>query len=181
MARRFGRNLKRRLRETVAAQAAQLEQLQQAKVYQAQFLEARVSKLTRDLAEANSTLDTIYKALPRMASILPPAVFSVRYLSRGLEVPALDRVYFDEHDNLDAVDKAVRSRALPLKVLIPYIKEDAFKNTLHVELEEEGTGNFAYAVTEEAIQATPEHVLVERIASALAKTVAAKLKERYGN
>ena len=181
MARRFGRNLRRRLRETVAAQQAQLKQLQEAKTHQEWLLEAKTLALTNKLAEANDTLNTIYRSLPRMASILPPAVFTVRHLSHRLEVPALDRAYFVEHDDLDTLDMAVRSYALPLKVLVPHIKEDAFENTLHVELEEEGTGRFAYAVTEEAIRSTPEYILVERIASVLSKTLAAKLKVNYGN
>jgi hypothetical protein len=161
MSRRFGRNQRRRARERIAT-------LEQAIVMDRGLL-AHVSERKRQLEQEISDAKRI---VGRMSVLFEPE-------SRRLDGPARSPMHLFTHSATMDDGRAFfhnQSKTVPLPVMLSRVNRDGLDMAIHCKVLF-GDGQWGYAISEEAVLATPEDVLVERIARELAMTIGHQLAE----
>lgn len=161
MSRRFGRNQRRQARERIAA-------LEQA-VAMDRGLLAHVSERKRQLEQEISDAKRI---VGRMSVLFEPE-------SKHLDGPARSPMHMFTHSAVVDDGRAFfhnQSKTVPLPVMLSMVKKDGLDMAVHCKVLF-GDGQWGYAMSDEAVLATPEDVLVERIARELAITIGQQLQE----
>lgn len=160
MSRRFGRNQRRQARERIAA-------LEKA-IAMDRGLLAHVSERKRQLEQEISDAKRI---VGRMSVLFEPE-------ARHLDGPARSPVHMFTHSAV--MDRSLaffhnQSKTVPLPVMLSRMSRDGLDMAIHCKVAF-GDGQWGYAMSEEAVLATPEDVLVERITRELAMTIGQQLK-----
>lgn len=161
MSRRFGRNQRRQARERIAA-------LEQA-VAMDRGLLAHVSERKRQLEQEISDAKRI---VGRMSVLFEPE-------AKRLDGPARSPMHIFTHSAVVDDSRAFfhnQSKTVPLPVMLSMVNRDGLDMAVHCKVLF-GDGQWGYAISEEAVLATPEDVLVERIARELAMTIVQQLQE----
>lgn len=161
MSRRFGRNQRRQARERIAA-------LEQA-VAMDRGLLAHVSERKRQLEQEISEAKRI---VGRMSVLFEPE-------TKRLDGPARSPMHLFTHSAVVKEAQAFfhdRSKTVPLPVMLSRMNKDSLDMAVHCKVLF-GDGQWGYAMSEEAVLATPEDVLVERIARELAMTIGQQLAQ----
>lgn len=168
MSRRFGRNQRRRARETIAALETQAKSLKLASKMNAALL-AQVSERKRQLEQEISDAKRI---VGRMSVLFEPE-------TKRLDGPARSPMHLFTHSAVVKEAQAFfhdRSKTVPLPVMLSRMNKDSLDMAVHCKVLF-GDGQWGYAISEEAVLATPEDVLVERIARELAMTIGQQLAQ----
>lgn len=161
MSKRFGRNQRRQARERIAA-------LEQA-ITMDRGLLAHVSERKRQLEQEISDAKRI---VGRMSVLFEPEV-------RRLDGPARSPMHMFTHSAVMDEGQAFfhnQSKTVPLPVMLSMVNKDGLDMAIHCKVLF-GDGQWGYAISEEAVLATPEDVLVGRICQELAMTIGQQLKE----
>lgn len=161
MSRRFGRNQRRQARERIAA-------LERA-VAMDRGLLAHVSERKRQLEQEISDAKRI---AGRMSVLFKPE-------AKYLDGPARSPMHLFTHSAVMDDGRAFfhnQSKTVPLPVMLSMVKRDELDMAVHCKVLF-GDGQWGYAISEEAVLATPEDVLVERIARELAMNIGQQLAE----
>lgn len=161
MSRRFGRNQRRRARERI-------KELECALTMDRGLL-ARVSERKRELEKEISDAKRI---VGRMSVLFEPE-------ARRLDGPARSPMHMFTHSAVVDDGKAFfhnQSQTVPLPVMLSMMSSDGLDMAIHCKVAF-GDGQWGYAMSEEAVLATPEDILVERITRELAMTIGQQLAE----
>lgn len=161
MSRRFGRNQRRQARERIAAleQAVAMDRGLLAHVSE------RKSQLEQEISDAK-------RIVGRMSVLFEPE-------TKHLDGPARSPMHMFTHSAVVDDGRAFfhnQSKTVPLPVMLSMVKRDGLDMAIHCKVLF-GDGQWGYAISEEAVLATPEDVLVERIARELAMTIGQQLQE----
>lgn len=160
MSKRYGRNQRRRARERIA-------DLEQAVAMERGLL-ARVSHF-KNLLEQE--INEAKRIVGRMSALFEPEV-------RRLDGPARSPMHVFTHSAVVDDGRAFfhnRSQTIPLPVMLSMVDKDGLTGSIHCKVVF-GDDQWGYALSEEAILAIPEDILVERIAGELAMTIGQQLK-----
>jgi hypothetical protein len=164
MSRRFGRNQRRQARERVA----ELERALQMD----RALLAHVGERKRELEQQ---IGNAKRMVGRMSVLFEPG-------ATRLDGPARGKMHLFSHSAVmedDAPFFHAKSKTIPLDVMIATVKSKgggAFDNAVHCKVMFDD-GCWRYAISEAALYAMPEDILVERLAHELAMTIARDLSE----
>lgn len=161
MSKRFGRNQRRQARERIAA-------LEQA-ITMDRGLLAHVSERKRQLEQEISDAKRI---VGRMSVLFEPE-------ARRLNGPARSPMHMFTHSAVMDEGQAFfhnQSQTVPLPVMLSMVNKDGLDMAIHCKVAF-GDGQWGYAMSEEAVLATPEDILVERITRELAMTIGQQLAE----
>lgn len=161
MSRRFGRNQRRQARERIAA-------LEQA-VAMDRGLLTHVSERKRQLEQEISDAKRI---VGRMSVLFKPE-------AKHLDGPARSPMHLFTHSAVVDDGRAFfhnQSKTVPLPVMLSMVNRDGLDMAVHCKVLF-GDGQWGYAISEEAVLATPEDVLVERIARELAMNIGQQFAE----
>lgn len=161
MSKRFGRNQRRQARERIAA-------LEQAVARDGRLL-AHVSERKRQLEQE---INDAKRIVGRMSALFEPE-------ARRLDGPARSEMHMFTHSSVVDDGRAFfhnQSKTFSLPVMLSMVSRDVFDMAIHCKVTFDD-GRWGYAISEEAILATPEDVLVERITRELAMTIGQQLKE----
>lgn len=170
MSRRFGRNQRRAARQRVA----ELEQALQMD----RALLARVGERKRQLEQEISNAK---RMVGRMSVLFEPG-------ATRLDGPARGKMQLFSHSAVMEDGRPffhAQSKTIPLDVMIATLKSKgggAFDDAVHCEVMFDD-GCWRYAISEAALYAMPEDILVERVTRELAMTIGkdlAKLTPGHG-
>jgi hypothetical protein len=161
MSKRFGRNQRRAAREriTTLEQALQMDRA----------LLARVGERKRQLEQE---INDAKRIVGRMSTLFEPEV-------RRLDGPARSLMRVFTHSAVTDDGQAFshnQAQTIPLPVMLSMVDKDGLAGSIHCKVVFDD-GQWGYAISEDAILATPEDILVERIALSLAKNIGQQLKE----
>lgn len=160
MSKRFGRNQRRQARERIAA-------LEQAVARDGGLL-AHISERKRQLEKE---INDAKRIVGRMSVLFEPE-------ARHLDGPARSPMHMFTHSAVMDEGKAFfhnQSQTVPLPVMLSMVNRDGLDMAIHCKVMF-GDGQWGYAISEDAVLATPEDVLVERITRELAMTIGEQLK-----
>lgn len=161
MSKRFGRNQRRRARERIAA----LEQASQIDRELLKHVNKRRSELEKEINDAK-------RIVGRMSVLFEPE-------ARRLDGPARSPMHMFTHSAAMDEGQAFfhnQSQTVPLPVMLSMVNRDGLDMAIHCKVMF-GDGQWGYAISEEAVLATPKDVLVERICQQLALTIGEQLAE----
>jgi hypothetical protein len=161
MSRRFGRNQRRAARERVA----ELERALQMDRALLVHVGERKRQLEQEIGDAK-------RIVGRMSVLFEPE-------AKRLDGPARSPMHMFTHSAVVDDGRAFfhnQSKTVPLPVMLSMVNRDGLDMAVHCKVLF-GDGQWGYAVSEEAVLATPEDVLVERIARELAMTIGQQLAE----
>lgn len=161
MSKRFGRNQRRQARERIT-------ELELA-IQMDRGLLAHVSERKRQLEQEISDAKRI---VGRMSVLFEPE-------AKRLDGPARSPMHMFTHSAVMDIGMAFfhnQSQTVPLPVMLSRVDKRTLDMAIHCKVLF-GDGQWGHAISEEALLATPEDVLVERITRELAMTIGQQLAE----
>lgn len=161
MSRRFGRNQRRAARERVA----ELERALQMDRALLTHIGERKRELEQEISDAK-------RIVGRMSALFEPE-------TKRLDGPARSPIHMFTHSAVMDNGRAFfhnQSKTVPLPVMLSMMSRDRLDMAVHCKVLFDD-GQWGYAISEEAVLATPEDVLVERLARELAMTIGQQLQD----
>ena len=169
MAKRFGRNQRRKMRERIAALDTALFMDRALQKRQ----RAMIDYLAHELSTARriaGNLSVLFETSDRPMRLSGP-------VQREIRVHKVEPLRAPSENSGDAIATTVQ--AVPLPVMVADLDQDKMSDAVHTRVCF-GDGRWGYAVSGLAIQAMPFDVLVERMSKELALQIAHDLKKMSG-